>query len=108
MAWVFLVIAGIFEIVWAWCLKHANGSADPGTFVILLVAMAASFGFLSLAMRTIPIGAAYAVWTGIGTVGVSLVGSIILGERITPMGSLAIILIIIGVVLLKLSIGVSR
>ena len=80
MAWVLLFVAGLLEIVWAYTMKLSQGFTRPGATVVTLVAMVASFGLLSVAMRTLPLGSAYTVWTAIGAVGAFIVGIAVLGE----------------------------
>lgn len=103
MAWVALFFAGLLEIVWAYTMKLSHGFTRPGATAVTLVAMVASFGLLSLSMKTLPLGAAYTVWTGVGAVGAFLVGVIFLGEALTPMRVAAATLIVSGLVLMKLS-----
>ena len=78
MAWVFLVVAGLLEVVWAYTMKLSDGFSRLGPSVVTLLAMLASFALLSVAMRSLPLGTAYAVWTGIGAVGAFVVGVIAL------------------------------
>jgi quaternary ammonium compound-resistance protein SugE len=103
MSWLLLVAAGILEIVWAYFMKQSQGFSRLGPSVITLVAMIASFGLLSIAMRALPLGTAYTIWTGIGAVGAFLVGIFILGESSNPMRLAAAALIVSGLVLMKLS-----
>ena len=103
MAWVLLGIAGLLEIVWAFFMKQADGFSRLIPSAITLIAMVASFVLLSLSMRTLPLGTAYTVWTGIGAVGAFLVGIVILGEAFTLQRGLAALLIVAGLVLMKLS-----
>jgi quaternary ammonium compound-resistance protein SugE len=103
MAWVFLVIAGLLEIVWAFTMKLSQGFTRPGLSIVTLFAMIASFGLLSIAMRTLPLGTAYTIWTGIGAVGAFVVGIVVLGETITAARVLAAVLIVSGLVLMKVS-----
>ena len=103
MAWIVLVLAGIFEIVWAYSMKLSEGFTKLTPSVITLVFMILSFGLLAYAMRTLPLGTAYTIWTGIGAVGSFLVGILVLGEPATAMRMLAAVLIISGLVLMKLS-----
>jgi quaternary ammonium compound-resistance protein SugE len=98
-----LVIAGIFEVVWAYSMKLSAGFTKPLPTVITIVMMIASFGLLAASMRTLPLGTAYTVWTGIGAVGAFVVGIVALGEQISPMRIVAAILIVSGLVLMKLS-----
>ncbi len=103
MAWVFLFTAGILEIIWAYFMKQSHGFTRITPTIITLVAMIFSFGLLSYSMRTLPLGTAYTIWTGIGAVGAFLVGITWLGEAVTPMRVIAAILIVSGLVLMKLS-----
>jgi quaternary ammonium compound-resistance protein SugE len=98
-----LFCAGLLEVVWAYTMKRSDGFTQPVPTLITLVAMVASFGLLALAMRTLPLGTAYTVWTGIGAVGAFLVGIAILGEAATPLRLLAAALILAGVMLLQLT-----
>lgn len=102
MAWFYLVLAGLFECGWAIGLKYTDGFTKliPSLFTVL--AMALSFWLLSMAMKTIPIGTAYAVWTGIGAVAVAILGMILFGESRDMMRIICLLLIISGIVGLKL------
>lgn len=102
MAWVYLIAAGLFECVWAIGLKYTEGFSKPIPSLITVAAMAISFALLSNAMRTIPIGTAYAIWTGIGAVGVALIGMFFLGESKEVLRLLCLLLIVCGIVGLKL------
>ena len=103
MAWFYLVIAGLLEVVWAYFMKQSAGFTRLGPTVVTLVAMIASFALLSWSMRVLPLGTAYTVWTGIGAVGAFAVGILILGEPANAMRLLAAGLILAGLVLMKLS-----
>ena len=103
MAWILLIAAGLLEIVWAFTMKLSEGFTRLWPSTITLVAMAASFALLSLAMRSLPLGTAYTIWTGIGAVGAFVVGILVLGEAATPMRILAATLIVGGLVLMKAS-----
>jgi quaternary ammonium compound-resistance protein SugE len=103
MAWILLVIAGMFEVVWAYSMKQSHGFTRLIPSIITLIMMIASFGLLSISMRTIPLGTAYTVWTGIGAVGAFTVGITALGEQVNPTRLLAATLIVCGLVLMKLS-----
>jgi len=103
VVWICLVIAGIFEVVWAYSMKLSEGFSKPLPTLITLVMMIASFGLLSYAMRSIPLGTAYTIWTGIGAVGAFIVGIVVLGEQLTALRVCAAILIVCGIVLMKLS-----
>jgi quaternary ammonium compound-resistance protein SugE len=103
MAWIILVVAGLLEVVWAYSMKQSAGFTRIVPSLITVVFMAASFALLSIAMRTLPLGTAYTIWTGIGAVGAFVVGIVVLGEHVTPMRLLAAALIVTGIVLMKLS-----
>ena len=101
MAWIYLFIAGLFEIGWAVGLKYTEGFTKLWPSVITIFGMILSFYFLSTAVKTIPIGTAYAIWTGIGAVGTAILGIILFGESREFMRMLFILLIVIGIVGLK-------
>ena len=102
MAWVWLTLAGVLEIVWAVGLKYTEGFTRWVPSAITIAAMIASVYFLALAVRTIPIGTGYAVWTGIGAVGVAILGMILFGEPRTLVRIGCILLIVAGIAGLKL------
>ena len=101
MAWVWLTLAGLLEIVWAVGLKYTDGFTRLVPSAITAGAMIASVYFLALAVRTIPIGTGYAVWTGIGAVGVAILGMILFGESRDALRLASIALIVLGIVGLK-------
>lgn len=103
MAWTLLVLAGLLEVAWAFAMKQSAGFTRLGPSLITLAAMIASFALLSVSMKTLPLGTAYTVWTGIGAVGAFLVGVIVLAEPANGMRILAAALIVGGLVLMKLS-----
>jgi quaternary ammonium compound-resistance protein SugE len=103
MAWFALFIAGLLEVVWAFSMKQSEGFTRPLASTVTLVAMLASFGLLAWSMRTLPLGTAYTIWTGIGAVGAFIVGAMLLGEPVTPLRVGAAALIVSGIVLMKLS-----
>ena len=103
MAWILLVLAGILEVAWAYSMKLSEGFSRPIPTVLTLVLMTASFGLLSSSMRTLPLGTAYTIWTGIGAVGAFIVGIAVLGEQLTALRVIAAVLIVSGLVLMKLS-----
>ncbi len=105
MAWFYLAIAGLLEIVWAFAMKRSEGFTQLIPTLVTLGAMLASFGLLALALRTLPLGTAYSVWTGIGAVGAFIISIAVLGEAVTPMRLMAAGLIVSGIVLMKLSGG---
>jgi quaternary ammonium compound-resistance protein SugE len=102
MVWILLVLAGLFEIVWAVGLKYTEGFTRPWPTVGTVAAMIVSFGLLAHVLKTLPIGTAYAIWTGIGAVGTALVGIIVLGESASPARLACIGMIAAGIVGLKL------
>ncbi len=101
MAWIWLTVAGALEIVWAVGLKYTAGFTKPWPSVITLAAMAASVYCLAVAVRTIPIGTGYAVWTGIGAVGVAVLGMALFGESRAALRVACILLIVAGIAGLK-------
>lgn len=103
MAWTYLVVAGVLEIVWAYAMKLSHGFSRPGPTLVMAVAMAGSFGFLALAMRTLPLGTAYTIWTGIGAVGAFALGIAVLGEQATLTRVAAAGLIVAGLVMMRLA-----
>lgn len=103
MAWILLIVAGLFEIVWAYLMKQSHGFTRVIPTVATLVTMLISFGLLSISMKTLPLGTAYTVWTGIGALGAFVVGIVVLGEPMTLMRVGAAVLIVSGLVLMKLS-----
>ena len=102
MAWAYLAVAGLFEIGWAVGLKYSDGFSRPFPSLLTVVAMGFSLWFLSIAMKTIPVGTAYAVWTGIGAVGVAVLGMVLFGESREFMRVVCLFLIIAGILGLKL------
>lgn len=102
MSWVYLLLAGLLEIVWAIGLKYTVGFTRLVPSVITIAAMIASVWFLALALRTIPVGTGYAIWTGIGAVGTAVLGIILFAEPATAARLVAIGLIVAGILALKL------
>jgi quaternary ammonium compound-resistance protein SugE len=103
MAWVLLLAAGLLEIAWAFTMKLSQGFTRPGPTVVTLLAMLASFALLSVSMRTLPLGTAYTVWTGIGAAGAFIVGVAVLGEPASAGRIAAAVLIVAGLILMKLT-----
>lgn len=103
MAWISLFFAGVFEIVWAWAMKASDGFSKPWAVGLMLVTMALSFALLAHAMRSLPLGTAYAIWTGIGAVGAFAVGALVLGEPLTPLRIAGVGLVASGLIVLKLA-----
>ena len=102
MHWIFLFIAGLFEISWAIGLKFSHGFSQIVPSVLTIICMVASFYFLALALKSLPLGTAYAIWTGIGTIGTVILGIILFKEPVTTIRLLCIALIITGITGLKL------
>lgn len=100
-AWGILVIAGLLEIVWATALKYTYGFTRLWPGVIAVSAALASFVLLALALRSLPVGTAYAVWVGIGALGVAIAGAVFLGESLSPFRLVCLLLIVIGVIGLR-------
>lgn len=103
MAWIYLSVAGILEVIWAYYMKQSDGFSKLWPSVITILAMLVSFWLLSLAMRTLPLGTSYMVWTGIGAVGAFIVGVMFLGEQAGATRILAAALIVSGIVAMKIS-----
>lgn len=102
-AWIWLGLAGILEVVWAVALKHSEGFSRAGATALFVVAGIASFVLLAQALKTIPLGTGYAVWTGIGAVGTALYGIFVLGEPTDALRLVSIVLIVAGIAGLKLA-----
>ena len=107
MAWVYLLIAGLLEIVWAYFMKQSEGFTRLWPSVLTIAFMIVSFALLSISMKTLPMGTAYVIWTGIGAVGAFMVGVVLLGESLTLMRVLAALLVVAGLVLFRLAPGGS-
>jgi quaternary ammonium compound-resistance protein SugE len=105
MAWIYLGLAGLLEILWAFTMKKSAGFTLLWPSVITIIGAVASMVVLSLAMKTLPLGTAYTVWTGIGAVGAFLLGILVLGEAATPLRIIAALLIVTGLILMKLAGG---
>ena len=103
MAWVTLSLAGLFEIIWAFFMKQSEGFTKITPTIVTFVTMIASVVLLSFSMKTLPLGTAYALWTGIGAIGAFLVGVIFLGEQVSVLRVAAALLIVLGLLLMKLS-----
>ena len=102
MAWVYLTVAGLFEIGWAIGLKYSDGFSKPVPSLLTAISMIISIWLLAIAMKTIPVGPAYAVWTGVGAIGVAILGRILFGESREFLRIFSLFLIIAGIVGLKL------
>ncbi len=102
MAWIILFVAGLFEIGWTIGLKYTDGFTRPLPAALTVASMIVSIGLLGLALKTLPVGTAYAIWTGIGTVGTVALGIILLGESASALRLACIGLIVVGILGLKL------
>ena len=107
MAWVYLLAAGLLEIVWAYFMKQSEGFTRLWPSVATLGFMVVSFALLSVSMKTLPMGTAYVVWTGIGAVGAFIVGVVFLQEHLSPLRVLAALLVLAGLVIFRLAPGGS-
>lgn len=105
MSWIILFLAGLFEIGWAIGLKYTDGFSRPLPTALTVGAMAISVALLGLAMKELPLGTAYAIWTGIGAVGTVIAGIMLFGESVAPIRLASVALIVIGLIGLKLSNG---
>ena len=103
MSWLILFVAGLFEVAWAVGLKYTEGFTRPIPTALTVLAIITSMGLLGLAMRNLPLGTAYAIWTGVGAVGTVIVGIVLFGESMAPVRLLIVALILCGLVGLKLS-----
>ena len=103
MPWIILFLAGLFEIVWATAMKQSDGFSRPLPTIVMLAALVLSFAMLAWSMKSLPLGTAYMIWSGIGAVGAFVVGIIWLGEAISAARIAAALLIVGGLVLMKLS-----
>ena len=104
MAWIVLFIAGLLEIGWAVGLKYSDGFTRPLPTVLTALSLIASMALLGLAVRTLPLGTAYAVWTGIGTIGTAILGIILFGEPATVVRLVCIGLIVTGILGLRFAV----
>ena len=103
MSWIILFFAGLFEVGWAVGLKYTDGFSRPLPTALTIAAMAVSLGLLGLAMKELPLGTAYAIWTGVGAVGTVIAGIILFGESMALIRLASVALIIIGLIGLKVS-----
>ena len=101
MAWVYLLLAGLLEVVWAFAMKQSEGFTRLVPSSISIAAMLGSLGLLALAMRVVPLGTSYPVWTGIGAVGTFIAGIVFLGETVSAMRIVAAAFIVVGLILMK-------
>lgn len=103
MSWILLTLAGLLEIVWAVGLKYTEGFSRPLPSVAVVAAIAASMLLLGMAMRTLPVSTAYAIWTGIGIAGTAIVGMVMLGESVSAQRLISLALIMVGILGLRLA-----
>lgn len=103
MAWVILLVAGLFEVAWAIGLKYTDGFTRPWPTAGTVLAMVVSFWLLGIAMKTLPVGTAYAIWVGVGAVGTVILGIVLLGEPANAARLISVALIVAGLVGLKLA-----
>lgn len=105
MAWVYLVIAGLFEVFWATCMKLSHGFTVHLYSVLTIAGMLASFALLSHVMKTLPMGTAYAIWTGIGALGSVIVGMVFFKEAMFPLRAIFVGMLLIGIIGIKATSG---
>ena len=103
MPWIILVLAGLFEVGWAIGLKYSDGFTKPWPTVGTVAAMAISLGLLGIAMKSLPVGTAYAIWVGVGAVGTVILGIVLFNEPTNPLRLVSVGLIVAGLVGLKLA-----
>ncbi|MDL1900134.1 quaternary ammonium compound efflux SMR transporter SugE [Anaerolineae bacterium CFX9] len=103
MPWVILVVAGLLEVVWALMLKQSEGLSKPVPTIIFFISLALSLFLLSQAVKSVPVGTAYAVWTGVGVAGTAILGMLLLGESRDMLKLVSIVLIVAGIIGLRLT-----
>jgi quaternary ammonium compound-resistance protein SugE len=103
MAWIYLALAALFEIVFAMSMKYAEGFTKPLPTLITAIAVILGIMFLTLALKSLPVSVAYPIWTGVGTLGTVILGFVLLGEALTPLKVISVLAIIAGVAGLKVS-----
>jgi quaternary ammonium compound-resistance protein SugE len=103
VAWIYLLLAGVFEVVWVIALKLSEGFTRPGPSAVMVAALAASMLLLGLAVRTLPLGMSYAIWTGVGAAGAVIYGMMALGEPMTALRLFCVALILAGIAGLRLT-----
>ncbi|ETY75055.1 SugE protein [Lactiplantibacillus fabifermentans T30PCM01] len=103
MTWIYLVVAGIFEVVWATMMKLSDGFSHLGYSVATVIGMILSFGFLALATKHLPLSIAYPIWTGIGAVGAIVVGVILFKDTLSPLTWVFVAMLIIGIIGIKVT-----
>ena len=103
MPWLILFVAGLLEVVWALMLKQSEGFSKPGPTAVFVIALLLSMFLLSKALKSLPVGTAYAVWTGIGAAGTAILGMLLLGESRDIVKLISLVMIVAGIVGLRLS-----
>lgn len=103
MSWIFLFLAGIFEVVWASTMKLSQGFSILKYDILTIVGMLVSFGFLTLAMKKLPLGIAYPIWTGIGAVGAILVGALIFKDKVPSLTWVFVLMLVVGLIGIKVT-----
>ncbi|CAI1034449.1 Quaternary ammonium compound-resistance protein sugE [Serratia quinivorans] len=103
MAWLYLLLAGVFEVVWATAMKESHGFTRLYPSLVTIFFMLLSFGLLSVSMKTLPLGTSYTIWVGIGAIGAFIVGITMFGEAVNTLRIVAALLILSGVILLKVA-----
>lgn len=105
MSWIFLFLAGVFEVVWASTMKLSQGFSIIKYDILTIIGMLVSFGFLTLAMKKLPLGIAYPIWTGIGAVGAILVGAIIFKDKVPSLTWVFVLMLVVGLIGIKVTSG---
>lgn len=105
MSWIFLFLAGIFEVVWASTMKLSQGFSIIKYDILTIIGMSVSFGFLTLAMKKLPLGIAYPIWTGIGAVGAILVGALIFKDKVPSLTWVFVLMLVVGLIGIKVTSG---
>ncbi|WP_270740571.1 DMT family transporter [Lactococcus formosensis] len=105
MSWFFLFLAGIFEVVWASTMKLSQGFSIIKYDILTIIGMLVSFGFLTLAMKKLPLGIAYPIWTGIGAVGAILVGALIFKDKVPSLTWVFVLMLVVGLIGIKVTSG---
>lgn len=105
MSWIFLFLAGIFEVAWASTMKLSQGFSIIKYDILTIIGMLVSFGFLTLAMKKLPLGIAYPIWTGIGAVGAILVGALIFKDKVPSLTWVFVLMLVVGLIGIKVTSG---
>lgn len=103
MSWIFLFLAGIFEVVWASTMKLSQGFSIIKYDILTIIGILVSFGFLTLAMKKLPLGIAYPIWTGIGAVGAILVGALIFKDKVPSLTWVFVLMLVVGLIGIKVT-----